>query len=336
MTSSRVIKGHEGLEKIKGQTLGHRNPESADPLTVTTETEETTTMDILRKTGARWRTYGMNISGWLSQPRKIMNAFEWQSEKELSMELGEMCEEKFSGSTLELTCEADKETTKPLPEKRDRQQRLRVSDTDKCSKPDADQKHKNELNKKIQDGDEELKNPAVPVQRSSSPPPQAEEETVELLQEHVRQDRVSSRIYCGAEVRDVQQQTDELCQLQDQMQQWKLLQKERQELRRTAKGIQETLEAELQEERKIKQLLQEQLEDARLSHQDERARWKRELEEFQRQLEHEVRQRELLQRAYEALKHSLRCSQETSASELQSERNLKGLLQRDSKEATLS
>lgn len=267
----------------------------------------------------------MNIGGWLSQPRKIINAFEWQSEKEMSMELEEVCEENLSGSTLEFTCETDKETTKPLPEKQDRQQRLQVSDTDKCSKPDADQKHKNELNKKIQDGDEELKNPR-----------QAEEETVELLQEQARQDRVSNCIYCGAEVRDVQQQTEELCQLQDQIQQWKLSQKEREELRRTAKGIQETLEAELQEERKIKRLLQEQLEDARLSHQDECVRWKSELEEFQRQLEHEVRQRELLQRAYEELKQSLQCSQETLASELQSERNLNGLLQRDLKEAKLS
>lgn len=216
-------------------------------------------MDILRKTGARWRTYSMNIGGWLSQPRKI--ASEWQSEKEMSMELGEVCEETFSASTLELTCETDKETMKPTP-------------------PNC--------------------------------------------------------IYCGTEVRDVQQRSDELCRLQDQMQQWKLFQKEQEELRRTAKGIQETLEAELQAERKIKQLLHEQLEDARLSHQDECVRWKSELEEFQRQLEHEVRQRELLQRAYEELKQSLQCSQETLASELQSERNLNWLLQWDLKEAKLS
>lgn len=273
----------------------------------------------------------MNIGGWLSQPRKIMNPLERQSEKEMSMELGEVCEENFSASTLAFTRETHKETTKLLPEKQDRQQRLQVSDTDECSKADADQKHKNELNKKIQDGDEELKNPAVPVQRTSTPPLQAEEETVELLREQARQDRVSNCIYCGTEVRDVRQQTDELCRLQDQIQQWKLFQEEREELRRTAKGVQETLEAELQEERKAKQLLQEQLEDARLSHQDQCVRWKSELEEFQRQLEHEVRQRELLQRAYE----ELQCSQETLASELQSERNLNGLLQRDLKEAKL-
>lgn len=276
----------------------------------------------------------MSIGGWLPQPRKI--TAEWQSEKEMSMELGEVCEENFSASSLELTCETDKETTKPLPEKQDRQQRLQASDTDKCSKPDDDQKHEDELNKKIQDGDEKLTHPALPVQRTSTPPPQAEEETVELLQEQARQDRVSNCIYCGTEVRDVPQQSDELCRLQDQMQQWKLFQEEQEELRRTAKGIQETLEAELQEERKIKQLLHEQLEDARLSHQDECVRWKSELEEFQRQLEREVRQRELLQRAYEELKQSLQRSQETLASELQSERNLNKLLQRDLKEAKLS
>lgn len=262
----------------------------------------------------------MNIGGWLSQPRKISS--EWQSEKEMSMELGEVCEENLSAITLELRL---KETTKPPPEKQDRRQRLQVSDTDKCSKPDADQKPKNELNKKIQDATRSLKIQPCPSRGPPAPPPQAEEETVELLQEQARQDRV----YDGTEVKDVQQQSDELCRLQDQTQQWKLFQKEQEELRRTAKGIQETLEAELQEERRIKRLLHEQLEDARLSHQDECVRLKSELEQ-------EVRQREILQRAYEELKWSLQRSEETSASEPQSQRNLNGLLQRDLKEAKLS
>lgn len=262
-------------------------------------------MDALRKAGARWRSYSVNMSGWFLQPRKMT---EWPSDKQLELNnLMEACEENFGAATLELTFEllSDKETTKLLPEKLDKQQRLQVTDMDKA---DADQK--NEPYEKILDSDEELEESIAHSQTSSMVPRiQAEVDEAQLLQEQSEQSRSLACSCCRT--LELKQKSDELDRLREKIQLRKLSKKERKRLRRT-------FWAELQEEREKKELLHRQLREVKRSHLEECARWKSEVEKLQQQLECEVKQKELLQAALGELKQSLQGSSELqSALELQ-------------------
>lgn len=241
-------------------------------------------MDALRKAGARWRSYSVNMAGWFSQPRKIV---EWPSDKQLELNnLMEACEENFGAATLEFTFEllSDKETTKLLPDKSDRQQRLQVADMDKA---DVDQK--NEPYEKILDSDEELEEAAADSQTPSMVTGfQAEEDEAQLLQERAERSRSSACTCCRTQ--ELQQKSDELDRLRETIQLRKLSKKERKRLRRT-------FWAELQDEREKKELLHRQLREAKRSHLEECVRWKSEVEKLQQQLEYEVQQKELLQAA---------------------------------------
>lgn len=269
---------------------------------------QTQEMDALRKAGARWRNYSLNMTGWFSQPRKMM---EWPSEKQLELDnLMEACEENFGAATLEFPFEllSEKETTKLLPENQDRQQRLQAPDMDK---DDLDQK--NEPYEKILDSDEELEDSAVHSQRTSTMPElKAKEDGAQLLQERAEQAKSSACTCCRTQ--ELQEKSDELCRIREKIQLRKLSKKERKRLRRT-------FWAELQDEREKKELLQKQLRDVKRSNLEECVRWKSEVEKLQQQaeatqqqLECEIQQKKLLQAALESLQGS---SELQSASELQ-------------------
>lgn len=254
----------------------------------------------------------MNMAGWFSQPRKMM---EWPSEKQLELDnLMEACEENFGAATLEFTFEllSDRETTKLLPGKLHWQQSVQAADMDK-----ADDDQKSEPYEKILDSDEELEDSAGHSQRTSTLTGlQAEEDSTQLLPERAEQARSSACTCCR--IQDVQQKSDELGRIREKIQMRKLSKKERKRLRRT-------FWPELQEEREKSQFLQKQLRDAKRSYLEECVRWKCEVEKLhqqaetaQQQLECEVRQNEFLQASLEELKQSLQGSSELqSASELQ-------------------
>lgn len=239
----------------------------------------------------------MNMTGWFSQPRKMV---EWPSDKQLELNnLMEVCEENFGAATLEFTFEllSDKETTKLLPEKPDWQQRLLAADMD-----NADVDQKNEPYEKILYSDEELEEPVAHSQTSSMVPRiKAEEGEARLLQEQAEHSRSSACAYCRTH--ELQPTSDELDRLRDKIQLRKLSKKERKRLRRT-------FWAELQEEREKKELLHKQLREAKRAHLEECLRWKSEVEKFQQQLECEVQRKEALQAALEELKQSLQGSSE--------------------------
>lgn len=118
---------------------------------------------------------------------------------------------------------------------------------------------------------------------------------------------------------------------------------EEEELRQSVKCIQETFKAELQVEREMKCVLQEQLREAKLTHQQDCLAYSSELRNLQQQvenvqekLEQEVKQHELLQKRHEELRQSLKYSQESLTSMLQSERKTKQLLREQLKEAEQS
>lgn len=115
---------------------------------------------------------------------------------------------------------------------------------------------------------------------------------------------------------------------------------EQEEHRHTATWSQETLRAELQAEREMKQLLQEQVAEARLHHQQERAAYASELERLQRQsvttqreLQQQLRHKEALQREHEELKQSFKRSRESLTSMVQLESKMKQLLKEQLREA---
>lgn len=115
---------------------------------------------------------------------------------------------------------------------------------------------------------------------------------------------------------------------------------EEEELRQSVKCIQETFKAELQVEREMKHLLQEQLREAKLIHQQDCIAHRSDLRNLQQQveilqekLEQEVKQHDLLQKKHEELRQSFKYSQESLTSMLQSERKTKQLLQEQLKDA---
>lgn len=293
-------------QEIKAEPLGHRTASlgcrstslAGGPVTICSSSRlSTQEMDALRKAGARWRSYGVNMAGWFSQPRKVT---EWPSDKQLEFNnLMEASEENFSTATLEFTFEllSDKETAKLLPEKLDRQQRLQTADMDK-----ADVDLKNEPYEKILDSEEELEESAAHSQMSSMVPRvHAEEDEAQLLQERAEQSRSFGCTFCGTQ--ELQQKSNELDYLHEKIQLRKLSKKERKRLRRT-------FWAELQEEREKKELLHRQLREAKRSHLEECVQWRSQVEKLQQQLEWELQQKELLQEALEELKQSLQGSSE--------------------------
>lgn len=118
---------------------------------------------------------------------------------------------------------------------------------------------------------------------------------------------------------------------------------EEEELRQLVRRIQETFKAELQVEREMKYLLQEQLKEAKVSHQQEFSVCKHKFKTLQQQVENlqdklklEVKQKENFQREVEELKQSLKYRQESLTAVLQVETKMKQLLQEQMQEARLS
>lgn len=119
--------------------------------------------------------------------------------------------------------------------------------------------------------------------------------------------------------------------------------REEEELRQLVRRIQENLNTELQMEREMKHLLQDQLKKAKVCHQQECRVHRRKVKNFQQQVEslqeklkQEVKQKEDCQREVEELKHSLKYRQESLTAVLQVETKVKHLLQEQMQEARLS
>lgn len=172
---------------------------------------------------------------------------------------------------------------------------------------------------------------------------QLEVDTVLALKEQLKEAQHSHHwelIKYQTELQNAQQQAEHLRNQLRQGVEQRTAHPEEEEHRHSATWSQETLSAELQAEREMKQLLQEQVAEARLHHQQERAAYASELERLQKQsvatqreLQQQLRQKEALQREQEELKQSFRRSRESLTSMVQLESKMKQLLKEQLREA---
>lgn len=170
-----------------------------------------------------------------------------------------------------------------------------------------------------------------------------EVETVLALKEQLQEAQNSHHwelIKYQTELQNAQQLAERLRNQLRQGAEQRTAQPEQEEHRHSATWSQETLRAELQAEREMKQLLQEQVAEAKLHHQQERAAYASELERLQKQsvatqreLQQQLRQKEALQREHEELKQSFRHSRESLTSMVQLESKMKQLLKEQLREA---
>lgn len=193
---------------------------------------------------------------------------------------------------------------------------------------------------------EELKELLRRSQEAQSAEHQVERETVQELKEQLMEAKRSHHwdsIKYQTELMNVQQQAENLkCQFQKEVEH-KTQHKEQEELQQSIKWNHETFKAELQAEREIKQILQEQLKEAKHFHQQDCIKYRNELEKLQKQtetthreLEQQVKQKESLQREHEELKQSFKRNQESLTSMVQLESKMKQLLKEQLKEAKSS
>lgn len=172
---------------------------------------------------------------------------------------------------------------------------------------------------------------------------EVETETVLALKEQLKEAQHSHQwelLRYQTELQNAQQQLEHLrCQLQQRVEQ-RTANCEQEEPTHSATWSQDTLRAELQAEREMKQLLQEQVAEAKLHHQQERAAYASELERLQKQsvvtqreLQQQLRQRETLQREHEELKQSFKRTRESLTSMVQLESKMKHLLKEQLREA---
>lgn len=175
---------------------------------------------------------------------------------------------------------------------------------------------------------------------------QGERRMKQLLHEQLKEAKTSHKqdnIKYRAELNNIKQQADNYkTHLQREIQHRTSLYKEHEELKHYVKGVQEAIKADLQAESEMKQLLQKQLKEAKLSHHEECLRWKTELEKYQRQsetlqreLQREVEHREYLQREHDKLQHSLKCTQEALASMIHADKKNKQLHQEQLREVKM-
>lgn len=193
---------------------------------------------------------------------------------------------------------------------------------------------------------EELKELLRRSQEAQSSEHQVERETVQELKEQLKEAKRSHHWDCikyQTELMNVQQQAENLkCQLQTEVEH-RTQHKEQEELKESVKWSHETFKAELQAEREIKQILQEQLKEAKHFHQQDCIKYRNELEKLQKQtetthreLEQQVKQKESLQREHEELKQSFKRNQDSLTSMVQLESKMKQLLKEQLKEAKSS
>lgn len=178
--------------------------------------------------------------------------------------------------------------------------------------------------------EEELRQLVRRIQETFKAELQVEREMKHLLQEQLKEAKVSHQQECSMHKRKfkkLQQQVKNLQEkLKQEVKQKEDLQTEVEELRQSLKYRQESLTAVLQVETKMKQLLQEQMQEARLSYQQDCTRYKTELMNIQQQAENFTNrlQRELgLKTFYEGhgrLMEPSRSLQENLEAELQAER----------------
>lgn len=175
---------------------------------------------------------------------------------------------------------------------------------------------------------------------------QGERKMKQLLHEQLKEAKTSHKqdnIKYRTELNNIKQQADNYKNhLQREIQHRTGLYKEHEELKHYVKGVQEAIKADLQAESEMKQLLQKQLKEAKLSHHEECLRWKTELEKYQRQsetlqreLQREVEHREYLQREHDKLQHSLKCTQEALASMIHADKKNKQLHQEQLREVKM-
>lgn len=176
---------------------------------------------------------------------------------------------------------------------------------------------------------------------------QTEREMKQLLQEQLSETRLhhqQERTAYASELERLQKQSVAAQQdLQQQLRQKEALQREREELKQSFRRSRESLTSMVQLESKMKQLLKEQLREAKCSHQRESVKYKTELLNVQQhannlrgQLQKEVQQRTLLDKELGELKQSLKCIQETLKAELKVEKEMNQLLQKELRDARRS
>lgn len=203
-------------------------------------------------------------------------------------------------------------------------------------------KHREQLQKQCS----ELQHSLRYSQESLTSMLQGERRMKQLLHEQLKEAKISQKqdsMKYRAELNNIKQQADNYkTHLQREIQQRTSLYKEHEELKHYVKGVQEAIKADLQAESEMKQLLQKQLKEAKLSHHEECLRWKTELEKYQRQsqtlqreLQREVEHREYLQREHDKLQHSLKCTQEALASMIHADKKNKQLHQEQLREVKM-
>lgn len=193
--------------------------------------------------------------------------------------------------------------------------------------------------------EEELRQSVRCIQETFKAELQMERELKHLLQEQLKEAKISHQQECGAhrhKFKNVQQQVENLQEkLEQEIKQKGHLQREVAELKQSLKYRQESLTAVLQVETKMKQLLQEQMQEARLSYQQDCTRYKAELINIQKQAENFTSrlQREFGQRTLDEERGRLaepsRSVQESLEAELQAERKTTEVVREQLQEAKL-
>lgn len=191
--------------------------------------------------------------------------------------------------------------------------------------------------------EEELRQLVRRIQETFNAELQVEREIKHLLQEQLKEAKVSHQQECSVynrKSKNLQQQVKNLQEkLKQEVKQKEDFQREVEELKQSLKYRQESLTAVLQVETKMKQLLQEQMQEARLSYQQDCTRYKTELINIQQQAENFTNrlQRELglktFYEGHEKLMEPSRSMQENLEAELQAERKTTELLREQLLEA---
>lgn len=172
---------------------------------------------------------------------------------------------------------------------------------------------------------------------------QVEREMKHLLQEQLKEAKVSHQLECSVQkhkFNNLQQLFKNLQEkLKQEVKQKDDFQREVEELKQSLKYRQESLTAVLQVETKMKQLLQEQMQEARLSYQQDCTRYKTELmaiqqqaEKFTNQLQRELGLKTFFE-GHEILMEPSRNIQENLEAELQAERKTTEVLREQLQEA---
>lgn len=326
-------------------------------------------MDILMKSRGKFRRCIQDPMGnWFFQHMETMNTTKWQRKNQMAEVLRQLKEvgdallstdtselsdflpdnNQLSGTKVlpsqgEATCDMHLGTDNEL-------QRVEISQGVQTPMTETVQLIKEQLkeaNLAREIEEEELRQSVKCIQETFKAELQVEREMKHLLQEQLREAKLTHQQDCmthRSEVRNLQQQVENLQEkLEQEVNQHDLLQKRHEELRQSFKYSQESLTSMLQSERKTKQLLQEQLKDAKNSHQEDTINYMMELkiaqqqtETLRSQVQREIDQRTILCKEHEELKQSIECIQETFIAELQVERDMKQLYDEQMKEAKLS